>query len=321
MVSIVLPCYNVANTIGETLQSIVNQSYEDFEIIAINDGSQDSTLDILKLWAQNDSRIKVYSQSNRGVSSARNNALDRCSGEFICFVDADDLIEPDYLVRLLELMTSGASMDLAICGFTKDMRLSSNIHISFKSYQIDNAEFINKTILRKGFNPQIWCMLFRSDIIHRNNIHFEVGCTRGEDREFFMKYVIYARGIIYTMKPLYHYRVSASSAMSTLNEKSLTSIEASWRTYLYYNEHKPLLANVVLMSYYATIWKFVILCKMRKNVQLASIVQERYNVRDAICNLRYHPNIMWRLSSYLYIISPYLFDRLCYIAGFFTNKR
>ena len=319
MVSVILPCYNASKTLQATLNAIHKQSYENFELIAVDDGSQDDTLEILKSWANLDSRIVVRHQENRGVSSARNLALKSARGEYICFVDADDVVEPDYIESLVRIMLSSKSCGLAMCGFTSDMKLHSIRNFGLTS--ISNIDFVLRTFGYRTLNPQIWCMLFRANIIKQNKITFEEGCTRGEDKEFFAKYVLHTKEIIYSDDKLYHYRLSDVSAMATLKESSLTSIDASWRTYLYYQNSNPALAHVLLLSYYFTIWKFTVLCHMNNNMEVYRIMQNRYNIREAMGQLESFPKIEVKLTSRIYKASPFMFRLLCRMFRPIIRKR
>lgn len=109
-VSIILPCYNVAPYLDECLESLVRQTWEDLEIICVNDGSTDDTPDVLRGWAEKDARIRVIHQENEGAFSARNAGLDAAAGEYIGFVDPDDYV--DYL----HVCPAGGNRAAAWCG-------------------------------------------------------------------------------------------------------------------------------------------------------------------------------------------------------------
>ena len=102
MISIIVPVYNAHNTLKRCLDSILKQDFKDIQIIAINDGSSDDSLDILKEYAFIDKRIEVINQENQGVSVARNNGIASAKGEYIMFVDSDDYVEPDYCKLMLD---------------------------------------------------------------------------------------------------------------------------------------------------------------------------------------------------------------------------
>lgn len=319
-VSIIIPCYNASSTIEATLMSISNQTYRDFEVIAVDDGSQDGTLDILYKWQRNDDRIVVLHQCNQGVSSARNSALRRVKGDYVCFVDADDIIENDYIEQLLNIISGNDSCDLAVCNFTRDMNIDPSRSYSRKHFS--SLAFLQQAIIKKSLKtPQICCMLFKSEIIKHNNITFEIGCARGEDREFFIKYLLHTNNVIYTNDKLYHYRISQTSAMSTLSEKSLTSIDASWRTYIYYKEYNHPLSNQLLLSFYYTIWKLVVLCHLRNKMDLFDILQQRYDIPMVVRKSLSSPNITIRLTALLYTISPRIFKRLCNVVNPIIKKQ
>lgn len=103
MVSIIIPCYNIEQYIGETLQSLINQSSQNFEVICVNDGSKDNTLEVLNKYAEDYGIIKVYNQPNAGVSVARNNGIAHAKGKYISFLDGDDLLHPNFIQNVLVL--------------------------------------------------------------------------------------------------------------------------------------------------------------------------------------------------------------------------
>lgn len=125
-VAIVLPVFNVENYISECLHSILNQTYRNFTVIAVDDGSEDRSGELLDEAARMDSRIKVIHQANRGVSAARNCALDAAAKladiEFVCFIDSDDRISPDYLQRFAEALCKHDA-DYAVCSFQSFTRI------------------------------------------------------------------------------------------------------------------------------------------------------------------------------------------------------
>ena len=116
-VSVIIPVYNAAGTLARSLQSVVASTIEDIEIICINDGSTDKSGEILSTWARRDSRIKVITQKNSGVSAARNAALKVCRGKYVIFVDADDEVTPDYFLNLLR-DAEAHDADLVVCGYS-----------------------------------------------------------------------------------------------------------------------------------------------------------------------------------------------------------
>ena len=113
MLSVIIPIYNSQSSIKKCVESVMSQGVEDLEVLLIDDGSKDSSLDICKQLAQKDTRVKVFSKENGGAASARNLGLEKCRGDYVCFVDSDDYLESNYLTILLEKIKSA---DLVICG-------------------------------------------------------------------------------------------------------------------------------------------------------------------------------------------------------------
>ena len=314
LISIIVPCYNVEEYLQRCLQSICEQTYQYWEAICIDDGSTDATYDILSDFAKKDTRIKCFTQANKGVSETRNRALSLSQGEYICFVDSDDIIEKSYLDILLK---SIQSVDLSVCTFTRKMSSTeTNKNCSSSSTRFSQNEFIVKLIYDKTFRPQIWCMLFKSAIIKENHITFYPNCARGEDREFFMKYIAYSESIIYTPIPLYYYRINPNSAMASFNTKSLTSIEAAQRTADFYTQIAHPSSSIVKLFFYYTIWKYVILSLLKHQCSIYTLLEKDYNLKEVMYALKKYPDSFVRLSARLYRISKFLFQTTFSTVGY-----
>ena len=122
MVSVIIPIYNCEKYLNECISSVLGQTYKDFELILVDDGSTDNSLNICYEFAKKDSRIIVIHQENGGVSSARNKGLKNAKGEFITFVDSDDYVENDWLKMLLTAILAN-NADVSICGIKFDNKL------------------------------------------------------------------------------------------------------------------------------------------------------------------------------------------------------
>lgn len=314
LISIIVPCYNAEEYLQFCLQSICEQTYKHWEAICIDDGSADATYDILSDFTKKDTRIKCFTQTNKGVSEARNRALSLAQGEYICFVDSDDIIEKNYLDILLK---SIQSFDLSVCTFTRKMfSTKTNKKCITSSLKFSYNEFIFRLIYDKTFRPQICCMLFRTSTIKENNIAFYPNCTRGEDREFFMKYIAYSKNIIYVPIPLYYYRVNQKSAMASFNIKSLTSIEAAQRTADFYTQIAHPSSSIVKLFFYYTIWKYVMLSLLKHQYSIYALLEKDYNLKEVMCALKKYPDSFVRLSAWLYRISKSLFRITFSTAGY-----
>ena len=136
LISVIIPVYNVRDYLERCIDSVINNTYKNLEIICIDDGSPDDSLDILKRYEKSDSRVKVISKKNGGLSSARNAGLRKANGSYIAFIDSDDWIHPNYFRILIDELKCNKS-DIAICGFDKVNNYTNN-YIKYTKEQINN---------------------------------------------------------------------------------------------------------------------------------------------------------------------------------------
>ena len=236
--SVIVPVYNVEEYLPECLDSLISQTLSDIEIICVNDGSTDNSLEILKKYGQKDSRIKVVSQVNAGVSEARNTAIKAVTGEYVAMVDPDDWLEKDMLEKLyLEAVKKNA--DIVECDFyehrelcvdnLKIRRLKPKINfltdLKIKRGILYSWRDIKKKIL--SIRAYVWNKIYRTDLI-KNQIWFEG--RLGEDYYFVVEAFLKANKIVYYNKPLYHYRKRNMSLSATTQK--LQNVEFS-QEYLY----------------------------------------------------------------------------------------
>ena len=189
MISIILPVYNAESYLRRCIDSILAQSYSDFELLLIDDGSTDGSGTICDAYAAKDSRVRVFHKENGGVSSARNLGLDNAQGEYITFCDADDYVAPDWLAAYGDAMAE--DVDLAIQGYyTID---GDNVKV--KSLQsstgntIDEKRQLIVSLMCQGVYGYLWVKLFRKELIAQNNLRFDVQSAFREDEQFFSKYL------------------------------------------------------------------------------------------------------------------------------------
>ena len=135
MISVIVPIYNAEIFLSDCIKSILNQTIKDFEVILVDDGSTDGSGSICEQYCRKDDRIRYILQENAGVSVARNNALDVAKGEYVVFVDSDDVVAPDFLQRLLNLAANG---DFAICGYTRDQSELGKAETSREYYDVNS---------------------------------------------------------------------------------------------------------------------------------------------------------------------------------------
>ena len=220
-ISVIIPVYNVEKYLASCLQSIVNQTFCDWELIAVNDGSSDKSADILRQYAQDDARIKVITQPNGGVSAARNAGLKAAKGDFVCFVDSDDYVHP----QMLELLLNAAekeNADAAIASFCREGELSSGTYqlseieleygVADAGYYLQNVHKLNYSVSPK---------LIRRDFI--GNLRFnDWSCA--EDWCLNLELAIKGFRYVKLFAPLYVYVMNeASISHSPFSRKKLES--------------------------------------------------------------------------------------------------
>lgn len=212
-VSVIVPVYNVEKFLPECLDSLKNQTLREIEIICVNDGSPDNSQEILNGYAAEDERFIVVSQENGGVAKARNNGINRASGDYIYFFDSDDILMPEHL----ELMYSQAVKENAdivfndnFIPFSDTLPLRCNPVTLFENgvYQV-TPEYI----LERHKNVTVWSKLYKRSLIVDNNISFPVGCIY-EDEYFYFVTMPYAKKVVQCNTGMYYYRQSDGSIVA-----------------------------------------------------------------------------------------------------------
>ena len=226
--SIILPVYNVEKYLKECLNSLVNQTFTDFEAICINDGSTDNSLEILNEYANKDCRFKVFSQENQGQGVARNYAIDIATGDYLLFVDPDDYIDLNAL-ELINNQFQQADVDIVhfdfyqfkegrkqqkITSFYTEARKRLNFEVEngmiYNWNEINNADLLTIPI-------GVWNKAYSLNFIKNNKIQFAPN-RHGEDNIFSISVMLLAKRVLYFEKALYHYRQRVGSAVNSASE-------------------------------------------------------------------------------------------------------
>ena len=211
LVSIIIPVYNAEKYLNRCIDSILEQTFADFELLLIDDGSKDKSGEICDEYAKKDNRVRVFHKENGGVSSARNIGLDNARGEWVSFVDADDWVESDYLAALFE-DAEIADMTYFGCRYCyDDSSVSSYIPAEFYSQDRNDVEKclgylkVNKQNFEYlGFT---WNKLFRMAIVKEHRISFVEGLRVREDELFTLSYACYIKSLRVKHNALYNYRI------------------------------------------------------------------------------------------------------------------
>lgn len=212
-VSVIIPVYNTAPLLSRCLESVINQSMTDIEIICVNDGSTDSSPQILDNWAERDSRIKVIHQTNGRQGKARNAGMDIAQGEYIGMIDSDDYIPSTYFESLYNA-AQRHDADIAVCGIIKQKQLSSRLVIQFDSERVvENAEEKLRTMhCPPDFHPVN--KLYRREMLQRINLRFTEN-IQYEDVMFVTRALCESGRMVTVPKVKYIYVLNPSSTVKS----------------------------------------------------------------------------------------------------------
>ena len=212
-VSIIVPVYNGEKYLSECLDSILLQTYENFELIVVNDGSTDDTGKILEDYARKDCRIHVISQENVGLSGARNKGLDFCIGDYITMIDSDDCIAENYLEVLLALALETHS-DIVVA---ESARKQARLGLNGESYiMLESNDFVAQVLYKKRSDNSACGRLYARNLwsdLRFSNLYYE-------DLEIFPKITLKANRITYTKAKLYYYRTNEEGITGHFSEKN-----------------------------------------------------------------------------------------------------
>ena len=239
-ISIIIPVYNTEKYLSECINSILNQTYENFELLLIDDGSTDESLKICNDFKEKDGRVKVFHHENHGVSYTRNRGITLSKGDYIAFIDADDYILPQYLEKLLEVahMSGSSSKVVSFCRFC-DLKTNNKVFERDECY--DNLKYGKRNLnlaIEDIFSWKLFgsiCrMLIPSELIKSNSLLF-FECKFMEDQLFLFDLINYADAFKECDEYLYVYRYNTDSASRTPYIKGLI-IDQSRYLYAFRNK-------------------------------------------------------------------------------------
>lgn len=215
LVSIIVPVYNAGFYLDACLQSIMQQSWQNWELLVIDDGSSDNSVEICDRYAKSDSRITVVHKHNEGVSTARNIGIRMAKGDYIIFADADDLLPSN---SIESRMLHRDEAELVIAGFrTVNVTGGISKEIAIENPQIWSQRMAIENVLLSGeigYQGYLWNKLFRKEIIDSSNLSFDSTIAYNEDRLFCVSYILRCNRITVIRDVVYLYRQTPSGAMA-----------------------------------------------------------------------------------------------------------
>ena len=236
LISIIVPVYNVKQYLSKCIDSIIDQTYKNIEILLIDDGSIDTSERICDEYAKKDDRIIVIHKENGGLSSARNVGLDKANGELVCFVDSDDYLEPDMIEKLKHNMKKFDS-DISVCNFYNEKKGVSKVKLikdsSIEFVCSEKEKFIN---MQNKYNPLMcyaWNKLYKKELF--NQVRFP------KDKLYEYNYIVCdifdkAKKVSYILEPLYHYVYRNMSIGHSFNLKHFDKIDSFDKKIYFFNQ-------------------------------------------------------------------------------------
>jgi|GEM_PF-3091889 len=207
-ISIIIPIYQAEARLKECLESVASQNFKDFEVLLVDDGSTDGSSAICREFCAADSRFVYIRQENRGASAARNTGLDKARGEYICFVDADDILEPTYLSAFVgniadsDVLVQGRFWHMDGKMYSKTFDFNYVREASLQKGDLQSALFM---LYKRNQLGYLWTMMYKRNIIENNKIRFREDMKCQEDMEFITHYMKHVQSIRMLPECHYHY--------------------------------------------------------------------------------------------------------------------
>jgi glycosyltransferase involved in cell wall biosynthesis len=232
LVSVIVPAYNLEKYIARCIDSILHQTYQNIELVIVNDGSTDQTYAICKQYEEQDHRIRLLSQDNQGAASARRNGIRNAQGEYICFVDGDDYIDTDMIAGLYghiheaDMVTSGIHV---VYGDDRDFDRTDSFEEGLYSSESEMRHLLTNMIVydnrfQDGFLPFVMNKMYKKAILEQAAEEIDPRVTYGEDRDLLFRYILRCKSIYVTHESWYYYWQREGSAVHLRQDHFLSNL-------------------------------------------------------------------------------------------------
>ncbi len=305
-VSVIIPCYNCKDLIGETLDSLEKQTFKNFEVICVNDGSKDETLEYLNEQAKiRDLDIKIIDKENGGVSSARNAGIEVACGEYLLFLDADDVYNENFVEKLTY---NADKYDTVYCKLNRDLKMV----YAFNPQDVEHKEQTQKEAMHKLLyemgNYGFYCYLYKKEILNKICLRFDENTRHFEDREFNWKYLANCNSILWLDAPLYGYRVNTQSVTQRPATWHTDGLDAIRRVEAYLKEKDcPFTSEVESYLFARAIWGLAKAYSISHKKDLFIRLKTEYELKKYMKRTAKDSNKLVKIASILYLINPMLF--------------
>ena len=309
LISIIIPCFNAEKTLEKCLESVVQQSYANLEIIIIDDGSTDETSLIYNKFQSNDERILVLKQQNSGVSKARNTGVKAATGDYICFVDSDDWAELNYCSELYSLLV-GENADISIVEASYEDE-NGNVLCSKPTSEekiFDGNRALVLLLEDREIQSHPWGKLFKADLL--KNVHFPENLKCFEDYSTLFKIFNKAVKVVKSNEKLYHYiqredSLSHNLSPATAYEFFLAIMEVFefWRNSAKVGDRNKIVKNIVRKL-------LMVLKRITRNTKVDEMKSEKDEIRRAFNSFLKYSATDIGLEYYFYLRLYYYFPTL-----------
>jgi glycosyltransferase involved in cell wall biosynthesis len=256
LISVIVPIYKVEQYLNRCVESLVNQTYHNLQIILVDDGSPDNCPAMCDAWAEKDNRIKVIHKDNGGLSDARNAGMEVATGEYTGFVDSDDWVDLDFYEKLIGSMKEN-NADLVASDVIWEFDDHQERHKRYNQTVFTSEQALETLLQGNGFHATAWNKLYRTDVIRK--FPYPVGRFH-EDEFVTYKVIANADCLVLCQNTAYHYRQRQGSIMDSISEKHLDAIDAYLERLNFlevnyrrlYLSDKPMLC-MMLVGYYKNV--------------------------------------------------------------------
>jgi glycosyltransferase involved in cell wall biosynthesis len=308
-VSVVVPIYNGENFIDSLITNFKNQTYNGFEVIAVNDGSKDSTKEKLESYNNKnlEFQLTVINQENSGVSAARNRGIKEAKGDYICFVDADDIISKDY-IELLYNAAETQNSNIAVAYMSRnieELQTRENVTASL----ISSTEMLEEYLYR-GNKYTICACIFKKDVFFERNLFFPEGYKYSEDVFVLWSWFAAEKNVAIINCCIYYYYNNPTSAMNKgMDVGRLDAIYLMKKLEEILPELNPEFASqfqkfVVARHHWSILWQAAIRIDGYKNFVAYC---KHFEMKKEIKKMLSYPQLLLAGSSLVYVISPFLY--------------
>lgn len=298
--SIIIPIYNSELYLSECLDSILNQSYSNYEVIMVNDGSTDNSKSICESYVNKDKRFILINKENSGVSSSRNVGIDKSTGDYLLFMDSDDYYTENTFENIINHLDDN---DMLIFGYTRFTKINNRKFILNDNDKLSKETLSNMVINNQNISGMLCNKVFKSSIVKNNKLYLDKEIHFCEDFIFTTDYLKYIDKVSYLSKSLYNYRSRKSSASVNLfQKKNITILNAYEKLIkMYYDDEE--LKSSLMFSYLCAYRKLG--KKILKNFTVNKKILS--NEREVIASRNFKSKVKYYFIKYFHFIYNLLY--------------